>query len=323
MPMSTNPLLSIIVLNWNGRDIFPACLESLAKVEYRPIEILFVDNGSTDDSVKLAQGFPGIRIVENGANLGYAAGNNRAMRHVSANSKYVCFLNNDVVVTPAWLNDAVRHIERDARIGAIACRNMDFFHPGIIDGLYHCIRKPFISMRRFGQGLPYIDDPLYNKPGYVASALGASAIFRSELFSSLGGFDESFFAYYEDADLCMRINNSGNRCLYVPEAVVFHKDRASFKKRNNDSFYYSERNKLYFIRKNYPPSFIAANMARIIGEELWFIIACLRGKHNPAVFLRARLDSLRSLQRYTYTGQPGSFDRKFITELMDRKKIPL
>ena len=319
--MSLNPLISIIVLNWNGEKIFPACLESLARVEYRPIEVLFVDNGSTDESLRRAHDFQGIRIIDNKANLGYTAGNNRAMQFISSDSKYVCFLNNDVVVSPSWLNEAVRHLERDFRVGVIACRNMNYFNRELVDGLYHFIRKPFISLRRFGHGLPYLDDPLYNKPGYVASALGASAIYRTALFKSLGGFDETFFSYYEESDLCMRINNSGNRILYVPEALVFHKDRAQLPRHN--SFYYSERNKFYFIRKNYPPSFIAKNMIGIISEELWLIITCLRGKHNLATFLKARMDSLRALRKYAYTGNTDTFDRSFIAELMEKKKIAL
>jgi hypothetical protein len=321
--MSSNPLISIIVLNWNGANIFPACLDSLARIEYRPVEVLFVDNGSTDDSLRLAAGFPNIKIIDNKANLGYAAGNNRAMQFIGSDSKYVCFLNNDVEVTPAWLNEAIRHLENIPRVGAIACRNMNYFNHELIDGLYHYIRSPFISLRRFGHGLPYLDNPLYNEPGYVASALGASAIYRTALFKSLGGFDESFFAYYEDSDLCMRINNSGNRCLYVPETLVYHKDRASFKKQTNDSFYYSERNKLFFIRKNYPFSFIAANIHRIIAEELWFVFQCLCGKHPLGSFLRARMDSLKAVRNYAYCGQPGSFDSPFIAELMKKKKIAL
>jgi GT2 family glycosyltransferase len=322
--MSSNPLISIIVLNWNGATIFPSCLDSLAKLDYRPVEVLFVDNGSTDESLRLAAGFPNIKIVENKTNLGYAAGNNRAMQFVNPSSTYVCFLNNDIEVTPGWLNEAIRNLENNPRIGAIACRNMNFFNRDLIDGLYHYIRSPFISLRRFGHGLPYHDDdPLYSEPGYVASALGASAIYRTALFKSLGGFDESFFAYYEDSDLCMRINNSGNRCLYIPEALVYHKDRASFKKHINDSFYYSERNKLYFIRKNFPPSFIAANMYRIIAEELWFIFRCLCGKQPLRPFLKARLDSLKTVGKYSYSGRAKAFDPAFIAELMKKKKIAM
>ena len=297
--------------------------QSLARLEYRPFEVLFVDNGSTDGSLKRAGDFKGITIIDNKTNLGYAAGNNKAMGFISNDSKYVCFLNNDVAVSPSWLNEAVCYLECDPRIGAIGCRNMNYFNRELIDGLYHFIKTPFISLRRFGHGLPYIDDPLYNEPGYVASALGASAIYRIALFKSLGGFDETFFAYYEDSDLCMRINNSGHRCLYVPLALVFHMDRGSFKKRPNDSFYYSERNKFYFIRKNYPPSFIAANMIRILAEELWFLITCFRGKHHLASFLKARIDSLQALGKYAYSGNVGGFDRVFIAELMRKKKIAL
>ena len=208
--MTSQPLVSIVILNWNGEKIFSACIESLLNCEYSNKEILFVDNGSSDKSLEIARGFSGISIIENGKNLGYAAGNNRAINRISG--KYVCFLNTDIIVDPAWLNDAVFYLETNKAIGAIACRNMDYYNKHIIDGLYHYI-IPFFTIMRFGRGKPFNDDPLYSEPGFVLSALGSSAIYRTDLFKTLGGFDESFFAYLEDVDLCMRINNYGYRCL--------------------------------------------------------------------------------------------------------------
>ena len=156
-------------------------MESLTRTEYQPYEVIFFDNGSSDASVKIAKRFDGVRVIENDANLGYAAGNNKAAKFLSPHSKYVCFLNNDVTVTPSWLNDAVSYLEKDDRIGAIACRNMSYYDKAIIDGLYHVINPNFI-FERFGHGLPFINDPLYTEPGFVAGALGASAIYRTSLF---------------------------------------------------------------------------------------------------------------------------------------------
>ncbi|MBN1131035.1 MAG: glycosyltransferase family 2 protein [Chitinispirillaceae bacterium] len=320
--MCSNPLVSIVVLNWNGATIFPPCLESLARLEYRPYEVLFVDNGSTDGSVPLARTFPKVSIVENKQNLGYAAGNNQALLHIHRNSAFVCFLNNDVVVTPSWLNEVVRYLQDIPSVGVVASRNMNYYNREIIDGLYHCIVQYF-SLARFGWGLPCREDPLFNKPGYVLSALGASAVYRTALVRSLGGFDESFFAYWEDADLCMRINNSGFRCLYVPSAVVYHMDQASFKKDSSFSYYLGERNRLFFIRKNFPLSFIVARLGDILREDLRSIKCCLHKDRDLKVFLKARRDSIVRIGNYRYAGSKGSFDSSYIQKIITSKKLPL
>ena len=315
-----NPLLSIIVLNWNGETIFPACLESLEKIEYPAYEVIFFDNGSTDNSVRLARDFQGIKIIENKANLGYAAGNNRAFQSICNSSKYVCFLNNDIVVTPAWLNDPIFYMEEHNAIGAIACRNMNYPNRKIIDGLYHYIR-PFFALARFGRGLPYILDPLYSEPGFVMSALGASAIYRTDLFLSLGGFDESFYSYYEDADLCMRINNNGFRCLYVPNAIVYHHDQASFRKKANAAFYYSFRNELIFFKKNFPPLFLSRYLKKMLLENLRILKSCIFGSNDLRTFLRARKDSLAMLKNYHFIDTCRAFDAPYINQLILEKKV--
>jgi GT2 family glycosyltransferase len=316
-----NPLISIVVLNWNGKSIFPSCLESLEKTEYKPYEVLFVDNGSTDGSASFARQFQGVRIIDNKVNLGYAAGNNRAFVFINPQSKYVCFLNNDVVVTPGWLNNAISYLDKYPEIGVIACRNMDYANRDVIDGLYHYIQR-FFSLGRFGRGLPYSDAPFSNEPGYVISALGASAIYRSELFYKLGGFDETFYAYFEDSDLCMRINNSGYRCFYVPDAVVYHQDQASFGKKSPSSVYYSFRNEWFFFKKNFPVGFLSRHLGGMWLENLRTLKSCLAGDNNLKIFLKARRDSLMMLKRYHFESYEP-FNTCFVKDLIKKTKIPL
>ena len=320
--MCSNPLVSIVVLNWNGEKIFPQCLESITKLQYYPYEVIFVDNGSTDRSISLAKKFSNITIVENKHNLGYAAGNNRALDFCSNSSKFICFLNNDVAVTPSWLNEAIPYFGKYPSVGVVASRNMNYFQRDKIDGLYHCIERYF-TLVRFGNGLPYLNDPLFNEPGYIISALGASAIYRTDLFRSLGGFDDSFYAYWEDADLCMRINNSGFRCLYAPTAIVFHMDQASFKKDSCLSYYYGERNRMFFIKKNFPFSFIMEHLVDIIREDLRMLKCCLNKDRDLKIFLKARIDSLLLLGKYRYASIRGSFNSTFIHEMIKKKKISL
>jgi GT2 family glycosyltransferase len=318
--MTSKPLVTIVILNWNGEKIFPACIESLFKLNYSQIEVLFVDNGSSDRSLEIARGFKDISIIENGKNLGYAAGNNRAISHISG--KYVCFLNNDIIVDSAWLNDPVYYLENNRIIGSIACRNMDYFNTDIIDGLYHHI-IPFFSLMRFGRGNPFIDDPLYSKPGFVLSALGSSAIYRTDLFKKLGGFDESFFSYLEDVDLCMRINNCGYRCLYVPTSIVYHMDQGSFGKNSKKPVYYSERNKYFIIKKNFPIFFIRSHLKNILLDDLRAVKCGLAGDRDLWLFLKAKIDSLHLLKHYQFSSGPSLFDSDYINTLISKIKIPL
>jgi GT2 family glycosyltransferase len=318
--MTSKPIVTIVILNWNGENIFPACLESLFKLNYSQIEILFVDNGSTDRSLEYARGFKDISIIQNGKNIGYAAGNNRAIPHISG--KYVCFLNTDIIVEPAWLNDAIFYLETNKTIGAIACRNMDYYNKNIIDGLYHYI-IPFFTLMRFGRGKPFNDNPLYSQPGFVLSALGSSAIYRTDLFKILGGFDESFFAYFEDVDLCMRINNYGFRCLYVPSAIVYHMDQGSFGKKSKKAVYYSERNKYFFIRKNFPAFFIRSKLKNIILDDLRAVKSGLAGDRDLWLFLRAKLVSISLLHNYSFSSNKNEFNFQYIEKLLSETKIPL
>jgi GT2 family glycosyltransferase len=319
--MNPQPLVSVVVLNWNGESLFPTCIAALKKTEYAPLEIILADNGSSDHSLSLAREIQNIKIVDHGKNLGYAAGNNRALGCLDNKSKYVCFLNNDIEVSPSWLNYAIRHLEENPMIGVLACRNMNYYDRNRIDGLYHYL-IPYFALARFGRGELYHNDPLITDPGYVLSALGSSAIFRKDLFTRLGGFDESFYSYYEDADLCLRIINAGYRCLYDPTAEVFHMDQASFKKNSILSYYYSERNRLFFIKKNFSRTFIRNHTASIIGEELRQLKACLFGGRDLKSFLKARRDALRHLHRI---GGPmkKTTNERLIGELIARKKIPL
>jgi len=318
--MNAQPLVSIVILNWNGEKLFPACIESLYNIDYSPIEIVFVDNGSTDNSLEIARGFKNIAIIENGKNLGYAAGNNRAINRITG--KYVCFLNNDIVVDRAWLNEAVRYLETYKTVGVIACRNMDYFNKEIIDGLYHHV-IPFFTLWRFGRGKAFCNDPLYSTPGYVLSALGSSAIYRTDLIKKLEGFDESFFAYWEDVDLCMRINNAGYRCLYDPSAVVYHMDQASFGKNSKKSAYYSDRNKFFFIKKNFPFSFLKTIGNDVFLDDLRAIKCSLAGDKDLWLFLKARFDSLLRLKNYRYSLKPDAFKLEYIKELILKIKLPL
>jgi GT2 family glycosyltransferase len=261
------PLISIIILNWNGFNCIIECIESVEKINYKNVEIIVVDNASTDSSPeKIKELFPHVNLLRLDKNIGYAAGNNRGFS--IAKGKYVATLNNDVVVEPEWLTQPIQFLEEDEKTGIIACRQMNFYNHEIIDCLYSYPLRSLL-FRPMGNGKKDSAKPLFSQPGYVIGAGGASAIYRKKLLDELSGFDERYFSYHEESDLCMRAFLSGWKCIYAPLSTVYHKGSFSFNRIKKQQAFYHERNRIWFIYKFFP-TFL------ILKYALWIIIMELR-----------------------------------------------
>jgi hypothetical protein len=284
--MTEQPLVSILILNWNGAQVLKLCLDSVFKTTYAPVEIVLVDNGSTDNSLEVAAAFPTVKVVRAGGNLGYSGGNNLGFRHCTG--RYIVTLNNDIEVEPDWLLEPVRMFESNPDIGIISCRQMNAFDRTKIDTLYSYLES-FLLLTRLGYGKTYDARPAYSSPGYVLGANGASAIYRKEVIERLGGVEESFFAYHEECDLHMRAFYAGWRCVYVPASVVYHRGSYTFDKHRETFFYYHERNRIWFIYRNFPLSLIAGNIHVILLRELRTFINIAVRNRMPLVYLRARI----------------------------------
>lgn len=272
-----NPLVSIVILNWNGDGLIQECLGSLSHLEYHPVEIIIVDNGSVDASLQWLRTQRGILLLENKENLGFAKGNN--IGFIRARGKYIAVLNNDVIVEPSWLNDPIRNLENDERIGIISCRQMNYYKREIIDVLYHIVAKD-LSFLPFGRGQPYDALPEAKKTGFVLSASGGSAIYRKRMIENLGGFDERLFAYCEDADLSMRAYIEGWKCLYVPTAVVYHKGSASFSQVPEKVSFFGKRNRYLIMYKYFSLHRILNRLPWILNEERKDFLRSLRNKNS-------------------------------------------
>jgi GT2 family glycosyltransferase len=290
-------LVSIVIVNWNGAEVLPECLESLLRLNYKNIEIIVVDNGSTDDSVNIVNKICGgkARVVRLDKNIGFAAGMNTGFENVAG--EIIATLNNDMVVEPSWLDQPLELLN-DKSVGIVSCRQMNYYDRSKIDGLYHYITKELVLMP-FGAGREFLDDALFSKPGYVISANGGSAILRTEVVRTLGGYDADFFGYMEESDFCLRAFLRGWRCVYAPSAVVYHMDGFSFKKNIGYHYYLRERNRVWFIYKNIPARDIFKRLLYIFIMELRvFRVFCVRAK-NPILYLKARFDAFRGLNRYS------------------------
>ena len=202
--MEENPLISVIVLNWNGRPFLEQCLGSILAQTYHPLEIILVDNGSTDGSLEFVkETCPDVKVIANGTNLGYGGGNNVGIQ--SSRGQYVMILNNDTRLDLACIEELKRSIEKKDRYGACASKIL-FEHAGLrIDaaGLVVCPDGLAIGRGRWDR------EDRYDTETEVFCASGCACLFRREMLEDIGLYDEDFFAYGEDTDLGWRATTRG------------------------------------------------------------------------------------------------------------------
>jgi GT2 family glycosyltransferase len=236
--------------------------------------VLVVDNGSTDDSVaRIAAARPGVRLIETGANLGFAGGNNAAIKMaLDEGASYVWLLNNDTVVEPGALTALVDALETDSKAGAAGSKITYFDRPDVLwyaggdfgaDGLAH------------HRGLDEIDTGSYDTPGETGLITGCSLLLRASVLGEVGLMREEYFLYWEETDLDWRIHAAGHRLLYVPGSVVRHKVAGSLGEGwGVAQTEYLARNMLHFYRLNRPD-----RLAPVAARLLWVGVKhVLRGR---------------------------------------------
>lgn len=223
------PKVMIVILNWNGKDDTIVCLDSLSKLDYTNYEVIVVDNGSTDGSQKeIKRRFPMVKLVENKENLGFAKGNNIGIRIAleDSNVKYIFLLNNDTKVEPNCLTELIKVAETDGRIGIVQPKMLRMNDPRIIDSTGHV----FSWGRIVDRGCGKVDKGQYDCKLDIIGGCAGACLYRREMLEEIGLFDESFWAYYEDAELSWRAYKRGWKAKYVPSAIVYHKRGATTNK---------------------------------------------------------------------------------------------
>jgi GT2 family glycosyltransferase len=249
------PSVSAIVLNYNSLAHLQANLASLFALDYpaERLEIMLADNDSTDTSLQwVAAHFPKVRIVRNGANLGYAGGNTAAAR--SARGDWLAFLNPDTKVAPDWLLQLVRPLATDGSIISVAStildwngRTIDFADAALNFMGWGC--QP-------GYGEPYKPEAVQDKD--LLFACGGAMLINRRVFLDAGGFDPAFFAYYEDVDLGWRLNLLGYKTRLASKAIVYHRHHGSWEGIHQaKKWLLAERNTLYTLIKNYNEAVLA------------------------------------------------------------------
>ncbi len=259
----TYPTVSVIILNWNGRPFLADCLNALQAQQYPHFEIILVDNASTDDSVAFVRNhFPGVVVRVNQRNLGFSAGNNVALREI--NSELAVLLNPDVVVTADWLRQLVEPFRADPTIGVAGCKLL--YPDGVM--LNHVggyIRPPQAMPGHTGS--QERDQGQHDTLRDVEYVIGAAMAVRCDILAQTGLFDEGYFLYYEDVDLCFTVRAAGFRVVVVPQAVAIHVESAVSVKGSFSYLRHFHFGRWRFLLKHFPPQRILVET--LPAEQTW------------------------------------------------------
>jgi GT2 family glycosyltransferase len=296
-----SPRLTIVIPNWNGERFLSLCLASLRRQTLGAFETILVDNASSDGSIGLVRrDFPEVRVISMRENRGFSAAANAGIE--ASTTEYVALLNNDTEVDPGWLQALLRAADEHPEAGLFASKLVDFYDRRVLDGAGDALRL---------SGLPYrlghgeVDRGQFDHPGYVFSACAAAAMYRREMLDDVGLFDEDFVSYCEDGDLSFRAQLAGYRCLYVPDALVYHMGSASTGKRSATATRLGTRNSLSLLVKNLPisavphilPFFVPGQLARLLTAAVTGALrAHLEGLAGAWQYLPLMLKKRREIQ---------------------------
>lgn len=285
--------ISIVVVNWNRRELLHACLQSLIRQRVADFEIIVIDNGSTDGSVEVVSaaaretnGSPPIRWIANSENRGFCAANNQGF--AASEAEFVALLNNDAEAEPGWLAELLSAFDGRPEVGMVASKILVYEDPGRIDKAGHLM---YPDGQNRGRGSGQVDTGQFDQMEEALWPDGCAAMYRREMLDEIGGFDEDFFAYADDAELGLRGRIAGWDCLYVPRAVVRHHRGATLGLASARRLELIERNRILLAAKLFPWSLLWLNglyyLVRV-AASLW---AAARGRGEVARFpgLRGKL----------------------------------
>jgi GT2 family glycosyltransferase len=279
---------TVVVPNLNGAHFLEPCLAALAQQTLPPSQVLVIDNGSTDGSVEFVRRrFPEARLLTFVENRGFAAAMNAGITEATA--RFVAFLNNDAVAEPTWLEELAACLVRHPAAAAATSKLLLANEPGRLDGAGDGLTRSFLPYVR-GHGQP--DDGRFGDEVEVFGASGAAALWRASVLRQLGGFDERFFAYYEDVDLSFRARLRGYESWYAPRSVVRHTRGGTAGQHVDFALFHPVKNRWFMIVKDAPTGTVARRLPAIAAGEALFWSRTIR-RRSPRALLRAYREVLR------------------------------
>jgi GT2 family glycosyltransferase len=272
----------------NGLTYLDMVMGTLAGQGFRDFDVTVVDNGSTDGSAAyIRERWPEARVVALPGNAGFPAAINRGVE--AGSGRFVALLNNDVELSPDWLELLVAELERDPRVGFATGKLMRYDDRSVIEQAGH----DFFTCGRFEpRGLDQPDTGQYDERGPTAIVTAAAALYRREALEAVGGFDEDYFLYCEDGDVCLRMLLAGYSGLYVPEPKAFHVRGGTVGARQDVPRFYLVRNALITLLKDMPAPVLLRSLPKIVLYH-WGQLASARTDGFARTVLRAYGSFLR------------------------------
>jgi GT2 family glycosyltransferase len=270
-------LVSVVVVNWNRRALLAASLSSLSLSGGVPIEVIVVDNGSSDGSPDEVRAFAAaapfpVFLIVNPDNRGFCAANNQGI--AAARGEFVALLNNDAEAAPLWLHH-LREVFNQPDVGMAASKILVHEDPRVIDKAGHLM---YPDGQNRGRGTGEIDRGQFDSVEDVLWPDGCACMYRKSMLDSIGGFDEEFFAYADDAELGLRARIAGWRCVYAPRAVVRHHRGSTLGQANPARLTLIERNRVLLVVKLFPGSLLWRNGAYYLARLLAGLWAAILNK---------------------------------------------
>ena len=311
------PLLHVLVINWNGREHLRDCFDSLLESRHENVRFVLVDNGSTDGSVAFVRERYGhdrrVEILELGENLGWSGGNNAGIRRaLEAGAAYVFLLNNDTRVHAGVFEKTVALAERSPEVGVVAPKMVLFDQPFVLNSVGLLCSRAGAS---WDIGAGRLDGAEWDGHAPVIGACGGACLIRTGMLARTGLLPEEFVIYLDDLDLCLRAWDAGYEVRPCPEAVVEHKFSASMGEgdRARHKYFLATRNRFLVVLRNFPwhrlvecLPWLALAEAKSLGRAAldgawWRIAAHARAwvsvcRLLPAVFRERRLRRRNGLE---------------------------
>ena len=285
------PRVAVVVVNWNAGEWLARTLDALSRQTVAPARVLVVDNASTDGSADgLEERFPRVEVLRLAANVGFAAGNNVAIR-AADDCEWIALLNPDALPEPGWLEALLRAARERPEFAFFGSRLLQADAPDRLDGTGDVYHVAGLAWRR-GHGEPAAGRGL--EPREIFSPCAAAALYRRDVVLAAGGLDERFFCYFEDTDLAFRLRLAGERCLYVPDAVVHHAGSVTAGVESDFTVYHGYRNAVWTYAKNMPGALAWLYLPQLLLVQL-LLLTAFAVRRRPDVILRAQRDAVRGL----------------------------
>ncbi len=316
MSRKDSPEIAVIVVNWNRRELLRQCLESLARQEGAGFEVVVVDNGSDDGSPEMVAGefLSGgrlvLRLIRNQANLGFCTANNQGFAATRAG--FVALLNNDAEADSGWLAALRRCFDGRPEIGMAASKILVYEEPRRIDKAGHLM---YPDGQNRGRGSGEWDVGQYDRVEETLWPDGCAAMYRKSMLDEIGGFDEDFFAYGDDAELGLRARIAGWGCLYAPDAVVRHHRGSTLGITSSRRLELIERNRVLLAAKLFPWSLLWLNGPYYLARIAAGALAAARGTGEIGKF-----PSWRDKSRAAWALLKGDFAALLLLPKMLRKR---